>query len=430
LSDDSDPEQPQLSLAFRAGSEFAATTCRPVLISVLEPDGATPSTFSANASLQLSSTLNGGFYTDDDCASATTAIGVSAGQSQALAYFRDDQAETPRLTATLSDYDPGDLDASVIPMASPGWTTLNPATKPSARWGVQVVFHQARGTWIAYGGVNNAMTAAYDDMWEFDGTDWTRLCTGCGPGERTFHSMVYDSARDRIVLFGGSDFPVTTHHGDVWEWDGTSWAQITPGGSAPSARRSAYMAYDSLRERVVLFGGRNGASVFDNVYEYDGTDWTGPVTPATRPSARHDDSASSAATFDPIRGRMIVYGGCTALDCSTTVDSAWAWDGMAWTELCSACTGDPRYAATVEFDPIRDRLVVVGGYDQGAGASFAGSWEMNGQTGAWSNPHPATPTARDNGSLRIDPGSGRMIYFGGNGQGCGGGNCDETIELN
>jgi len=40
------------------------------------------------------------------------------------------------------------------------------------------------------------------DTWEWSGTFWTER-QDMGPVERAQHRMVYDSARDRVVLFGG-----------------------------------------------------------------------------------------------------------------------------------------------------------------------------------------------------------------------------------
>jgi hypothetical protein len=73
---------------------------------------------------------------------------------------------------------------------------------------------------------------------------------------RSGHSMAWDAARQRAVLFGGLD---DSNFGgnplaETWEWDGATWAQRTPTNS-PSARRSPGMAWEASRQRVVLFGG-------------------------------------------------------------------------------------------------------------------------------------------------------------------------------
>ena len=37
--------------------------------------------------------------------------------------------------------------------------------------------------------------------------------------------MAYDSARNRTVLFGGGDFS-SNLRGDTWEWDGKNWTEM------------------------------------------------------------------------------------------------------------------------------------------------------------------------------------------------------------
>jgi hypothetical protein len=55
--------------------------------------------------------------------------------------------------------------------------------------------------------------------------------------------MAYDSKRERTVLFGGSAGNVKFN--DTWEWDGDNWTQVADTG--PSARGGHAMAYDSNR---------------------------------------------------------------------------------------------------------------------------------------------------------------------------------------
>ena len=63
--------------------------------------------------------------------------------------------------------------------------------------------------------------------------------------------MGYDSARQRVVLFGGWSQGALA---DTWEWDGKNWTQLKPTAS-PSARGGHAIAYDCHRQRTVLFGG-------------------------------------------------------------------------------------------------------------------------------------------------------------------------------
>ena len=51
---------------------------------------------------------------------------------------------------------------------------------------------------------------------------WTEiLLTGPSPGYRYQPVMVYDRARQRTVLYGGSG-----SESDTWEWDGRRWQRV------------------------------------------------------------------------------------------------------------------------------------------------------------------------------------------------------------
>ena len=68
--------------------------------------------------------------------------------------------------------------------------------------------------------------------------------------------MIYDTARQRTVLFGGRNLLTSgwNYRRDAWEWAGRNWTRVAPIRS-PSPRAYAGMAYDSVRQRTVVFGG-------------------------------------------------------------------------------------------------------------------------------------------------------------------------------
>ena len=79
---------------------------------------------------------------------------------------------------------------------------------------------------------------------------------------RSGHSLTYDAARGVVVLFGGigdgDGVGNVNHLSDTWEYDGTSWKEITPtdpeGDGNPSARHSSSLTYDAARGVVVYLG--------------------------------------------------------------------------------------------------------------------------------------------------------------------------------
>ena len=150
------------------------------------------------------------------------------------------------------------------------------------------------------------------DQWEWDGTasTWTeRVVTGAVPNPRYGATMVWDSDRKRVVLFGGfcSDLQTSAaaRCNDIWEWDGSgggTWTDRTPAGTKPAPRMYHEAVYDAGRKKMVVFGGYTGTGAattgtwVDETWEWDGTGATGvwtKVTPASGNSIPYYSTASS-----------------------------------------------------------------------------------------------------------------------------------------
>ena len=90
-----------------------------------------------------------------------------------------------------------------------------------------------------------------------------------GPGPRKGHTLVYDSREKSILLIDSSprvSDSVSRHH-ELWRWDGTEW-RLLAGSSAqtaPTGHTTGGAAYDSRRGVVVIYGGRIGAMMQNDV---------------------------------------------------------------------------------------------------------------------------------------------------------------------
>jgi hypothetical protein len=121
--------------------------------------------------------------------------------------------------------------------------------------------------------------------------------------------MAYDALRDRTVVFGGK--VGTSRLSDVWEWDGSAWTDVTPQGSpawGPDARDGHSMAYDPRAERVVLHGGETASGCQQDVLSWNGTEWTIHLPQSgSVPSAR----TGSQLFHDSGTNRLLLFaGGC------------------------------------------------------------------------------------------------------------------------
>lgn len=122
-----------------------------------------------------------------------------------------------------------------------------------------MVYDSARHRVVLFGG-NAAPSGAvqFNDTWEWDGTAWI-LASVTGPSARAAASFAFNAGRSRSVLYGGCAGSGCVWLGDTWEWTGSFWTQLSISG--PPARVQASMSYDVPRHRIVLFGGWRGAAL-------------------------------------------------------------------------------------------------------------------------------------------------------------------------
>jgi hypothetical protein len=130
------------------------------------------------------------------------------------------------------------------------WAQKFPATSPSPRWFPEMVYDSARSQSLLYGGY-----PSNGDFWKWDGSNWTALPGG--PGIRERHVLVYNPVLDKTILFGGFFSP--TIYDELWEWNGTQWRIRTP-ATGPAARYDTGAAVDGAGN-MVLFGG-SGSGFF------------------------------------------------------------------------------------------------------------------------------------------------------------------------
>ena len=133
-----------------------------------------------------------------------------------------------------------------------------------------LIYDAVRDTMVLFGGATGVGDPLPLDTWEFAGASWTRIATG-GPG-RAFTGFVFDSHRNVGVLYGGAvNSPGSPPLDDTWEWDGAQWTKMNITSPGPEERVFHAMAYDSKREKVVLFGGADClfcAAQMNDTWEY------------------------------------------------------------------------------------------------------------------------------------------------------------------
>jgi hypothetical protein len=167
------------------------------------------------------------------------------------------------------------------------WQFTLPNNWPQARSRHRMTSTGTRA--LLHGGMGSM--GPLDDLWEYDGVDWTQLTAPTAPPRRHDHGFAYDPVRQRAVVYGGYDRQVQLD--DVWEWDGTQWHQAPPTVSPPPY--SFELVFDPVRGKVV-------APVQGEIYEWNGAAWT-----AVAASPTYDASAARFA-YDVAGARLLSYG--------------------------------------------------------------------------------------------------------------------------
>lgn len=217
-------------------------------------------------------------YDGTDWRRVYTAHSPSAREGFAMAY----DACRRRVVLFGGDSHPG-IESDIWEYDGSDWVQVHTPTSPPARKLTTMVHDPVRCRMILFGGLPAGPLNALADTWEYDGTNWTQIHPTTWPPGRWAHAMAYDTDRGRAVLFGGYGpyYPDGRSTSDTWEYDGSTWVQISPQGS-PEAREQHVMAYDSARRRVVMFGGfRDPGGLGGDTWEYTMSDsgWRVEVRP-------------------------------------------------------------------------------------------------------------------------------------------------------
>ncbi|HLM35581.1 MAG TPA: kelch repeat-containing protein [Gaiellaceae bacterium] len=271
---------------------------------------------------------------------------------------------------------------------------------PAPRAHHALAYDSARKRVVLFGGDLLGSTFAAD-TWAWDGEYWTQVAD-TGPSPRSGHRLAFDSQSSTVVLFGGSS-PDGALLGDTWSWDGDGWTQIADTG--PTARTAHAIAYDTARSRLVLFGGEVAASALQHdTWEWDAEAWT-QVEDAGPGSRRHH-----ALAFDASRGRTVLFGG--DLGTESAADT-WEWDGTTWVQVAdmgpAACA-----AAAATFDG--GAVLLFGGVASLGPTALAPAvsgltWEWDGEH--WTLRQDMGPRARWGHALAFDASRGKVVLFGG-----------------
>jgi len=234
--------------------------------------------------------------------------------------------------------------------------------------------------------------------------EWINMTPFNKPSGLYSHAIAYDSERDKIVIFGGWNGSHSVNDTWVYDLETNNWTKMNP-SNKPSVRYFTAMAYDSEHGKFVLFGGTDVSNSNETwLYDLGTNNWTNP-NPSNKPSARF----GHAMAYDSDRGKVVLFGG---YDVSNS-DETWEYDLEInmWNNLTTSIRPSPRRYHAMAYDSDRGKVVMFGGL---GGTRLSDTWAYDLETNNWTNQNPSNkPRARLYTTMEYDSERSKFILFGG-----------------
>jgi hypothetical protein len=298
------------------------------------------------------------------------------------------------------------------------------ASRPPAAEDCTAIVDTVANRLVLYGGKGDS-NKDLAEVWTLDleRFAWKKVeSAGPAPPTSEDHVAIFDPVGYRMIIHGGED-GLTSNK--TWSLDLKSfrWRDLTD--STSPGREDHTAIYDDHAKRMVIFGGRNNTGTIDYVNESDlpaldldprsrtFEKWVEVKTGDVRAPGRSDHTA----IYDPIKNRMVIFGGWDKAK-HEYLDDTWAFyfadapdSAGRWKKIKTKDSHPPgrRHVVGV-YDAQRNWFVVCGGFgDQGY---LNDVWAFDLTRDVWINITPGPQPRLDHLAV-YDPRRGQMLLYGG-----------------
>ena len=315
---------------------------------------------------------------------------------------------------------PGSLEPAANSAPDSMWTNANPTgSVPQPRDAHWITYDSTTGEVILFGG-KGTRSHYFNDIWAYTPATntWARLQpAGILPPGRFGHSMIYDPAARKLLVFGGVLGTTGQPANDLWAYSfqANAWTRLHPPGAAPAARVYPSMVYDPVTRQAILFGGWTGTNAFADTWTYD------PATSTwrkLRTTGSPQPRWGASMVLDSATGKLILFGGLFgSYDGSNRLNDTWQYDPATntWKNLSPAGPLPPaRGYASMVYDSAAGKVLLSAGF-AGSQGLLADTWEYDPSANAWHRlpPGATNPSRRDFSSAVYAQQANRTILFGG-----------------
>jgi hypothetical protein len=277
---------------------------------------------------------------------------------------------------------------------------------------------------VLFGGKDDADRDG-NEVWtlDLDRFTWSRPdIQGPVPPGCEDHVAIFDPVGHRMIVHGGEN-GLTANQ--TWSLDLKTfrWRDLTD--STSPAREDHTAIYDSRARRMVIFGGRDNTGTVDYVNEWRLLAFDlDPRSPKFEKwvelecgDVHAPGRSDHGAVYDPIKNRMVVFGGWDKVE-HRYLDDTWACDFAdtpdgkgRWKKIKAKNSHPPmrRHESGI-YDAQRNWFVVYGGFgDQGY---LNDVWAFDLTRDVWMNITPGPQPRLDHLAV-YDPRRGQMLVYGG-----------------
>lgn len=309
------------------------------------------------------------------------------------------------------------------------WRELPDSGQPGALHGPRMTYDRVRKEVVLHGGAG--VDGGTNKTWAFvRGSGWTEICPSMTLPVLYSPAFVYDPVGEQLVLAGGStsqDFtsPSTTIYTCSSTAAGATWVPLsTP---LPRAIVGGHLVYDDARDSLILVGGNEEIDTYSrasfattNLQEWQ-------TIAATSPAAF--GGAATNITYDDRNERILALKNYAKPfgTIGESVNELWQLGKNAsnWSLVCGECYS-PRSDASLVHTGESLSTFVIGGFHRDQ--EIDGAWVLDNEELIQSHDD---PPGRDRAGVSYNRDRQEVYVYGGNGDGCrgAGNNCDTTWIL-
>ena len=239
---------------------------------------------------------------------------------------------------------------------------------PSIRILGGAAYDEKRNVLVLYGGRPVDLGRCSQETWEWDGATWVQK--DVQPPTACDHvRMVYDAARGESILFSGLD-PSEKPVNETWSWNGSEWKLLS--GEGPESRGHFGYVYDPNHEQILLYGGY-ASTVTDEFWVWKNNAWQEIDFPGPGKLSHF------GMAYDMNANALYIFGGATSTSTfASLINKTWVLRDGSWHELSPLHSPGKRGSPAMGYDPLRKRIVLYGGFSSSR-KDFGDTWEWDGE---------------------------------------------------